>query len=153
MINNIKEGISIPGQAYDKVTGFFRAIGYTPAGGMPSNTAMAKQALANFSIDNATDILKESGKTLSDGDRKLVSERVGKIDFFNSDPALILNQVRDIYNFTVVKSQNNLDSAIESLDKNFGISISPQQNDMPTQAELDAMNTANNTNLTLEDFR
>ena len=153
LIANIEAGVSIPEQAYDKVTGFFRAIGYTPADGMPSDTAQAKQALANFSIDNATDILKESGKTLSDGDRKLVSERVGKIDFFNSDPALILNQVRDIYNFTVVKAQNNLDSAIESLDKNFGISISPQQNDMPTQAELDAMNTANNTNLTLEDFR
>ncbi len=121
---------------------------------MPSNTAQAKQALANFSIDNATDILKESGKTLSDGDRKLVSERVGKIDFFNNDPVLILNQVQDIYDFTVTKAQKNLDTAIGSLEKNFGISISSGQNsDMPTQAELDAMNKANGTNLTMADFK
>ena len=154
LIKNIEAGVSIPGQAIDKVTGFFRAIGYTPPGGMPSNTAQAKQALANFSIDNATDILKESGKTLSDGDRKLVSERVGKIDFFNNDPVLILNQVQDIYDFTVTKAQNNLDTAIGSLEKNFGISISSGQNsDMPTQAELDAMNQANGTNLTMADFK
>ena len=154
LIKNIEAGVSIPGQAIDKVTGFFRAIGYTPPGGMPSNTAQAKQALANFSIDNATDILKESGKTLSDGDRKLVSERVGKIDFFNNDPVLILNQVRDIYDFTVTKAQKNLDTAIGSLEKNFGISISSGQNsDMPTQAELDAMNKANGTNLTMADFK
>lgn len=154
LIKNIEAGVSIPGQAIDKVTGFFRAIGYTPPGGMPSNTAQAKQALANFSIDNATDILKESGKTLSDGDRKLVSERVGKIDFFNNDPVLILNQVQDIYDFTVTKAQKNLDTAIGSLEKNFGISISSGQNsDMPTQAELDAMNKANGTNLTMADFK
>ena len=154
LIKNIEAGVSIPGQAIDKVTGFFRAIGYTPPGGMPSNTAQAKQALANFSIDNATDILKESGKTLSDGDRKLVSERVGKIDFFNNDPVLILNQVRDIYDFTVTKAQKNLDTAVGSLEKNFGISISSGQNsDMPTQAELDAMNKANGTNLTMADFK
>jgi len=154
LIKNIEAGVSIPGQAIDKVTGFFRAIGYTPPGGMPSNTAQAKQALANFSIDNATDILKESGKTLSDGDRKLVSERVGKIDFFNNDPVLILNQVQDIYDFTVTKAQKNLDTAIGSLEKNFGISISSGQNsDMPTQAELDAMNKANGTNLTVADFK
>ncbi len=154
LIKNIEAGVSIPGQAIDKVTGFFRAIGYTPPGGMPSNTAQAKQALANFSIDNATDILKESGKTLSDGDRKLVSERVGKIDFFNNDPVLILNQVQDIYDFTVTKAQKNLDTAIGSLEKNFGISISSGQNsDMPTQAELDAMNQANGTNLTMADFK
>ena len=154
LIKNIEAGVSIPGQAIDKVTGFFRAIGYTPPGGMPSNTAQAKQALANFSIDNATDILKESGKTLSDGDRKLVSERVGKIDFFNNDPVLILNQVQDIYDFTVTKAQKNLDTAIGSLEKNFGISISSGKNsDMPTQAELDAMNQANGTNLTMADFK
>ena len=147
LIANIEAGVSVPGQALDKVTGFFRAIGYTPAGGMPSNTAQAKQALANFSIDNATDILKESGKTLSDGDRKLVSERVGKIDFFNNDPVLILNQVRDIYDFTVTKAQKNLDTAVSNLEKNFGISISSgQNNDIPTQSELDAINQRREAN-------
>ena len=141
LIKNIEAGVSVPGQALDKVTGFFRAIGYTPAGGMPSNTAQAKQALDNFAIDNATDILKESGKTLSDGDRKLVSQRVGKIDFFNNDPVLILNQIEDIYNFTVTKAQTNLDTAVGNLEKNFGISISADQgSNAPSPAELDLIN-------------
>ncbi len=141
LIKNIEAGVSVPGQALDKVTGFFRAIGYTPAGGMPSNTAQAKQALKNFSIDNATDILKESGKTLSDGDRKLVSERVGEISFFNNDPVLILNQIEDIYNFTVSQAQTNLDTAVGNLEKNFGISISADQgSNAPSPAELDLIN-------------
>ena len=139
LVANITEGVSIPKQAFDKVTGFFRAVGYTPPGGMPSTTAQAKQALSNFSIDNATEILRESGKTLSDGDRKLVNERVGKIDFFSNDPVLIMNQIRDIYNFTVEKSQKNLDLAVSSLQTNFGITIASA--DQPiTEAELEQIN-------------
>tara|TARA_R110002020_G_scaffold138328_1_gene308205 strand:- start:3173 stop:4267 length:1095 start_codon:yes stop_codon:yes gene_type:complete len=158
LIKNIEAGVSVPGQALDKVTGFFRAIGYTPAGGMPSNTAQAKQALDNFAIDNATDILKESGKTLSDGDRKLVSQRVGKIDFFNNDPELILNQVRDIYSFTVTKAQTNLDTAVGKLEKDFGISFSSNQgNNAPSEAELELINQRRVSNgqepRTMEDYK
>ena len=155
LIENINQGVSIPKQAIDRVKGFFRAIGYTPPGGMPGTTQQAKQQLKNFSIDNATEILKESGKTLSDGDRRLVNERVGQIDFFNADPALIMNQIRDVYNFTVQKSQDNLDQAIRALGRDFGVFVYPEgQDDMPeSQEELDALNKATGRNLTMDDFK
>ena len=147
---NVESGVSLPKQGFAAIKQFFRAIGYTPPGGMPGTTQLAQQALRNFSIDNATDILKESGKTLSDGDRKLVNERVGQINFFSNDPVLIMNQIKDIYNFTIEKSQKNLDLAIRNLERDFGIVINPN---MPTQEELDAMNKANGTNLTMDDFK
>jgi len=78
---------------------------------------------------------------LSDADRKLVSERVGEISFFNNDPVLILNQIEDIYNFTVSQAQTNLDTAVGNLEKNFGISISADQgSNAPSPAELDLIN-------------
>jgi len=155
LIENINQGVSIPKQAIDRVKGFFRAIGYTPPDGMPGTTQQARQQLKNFSIDNATEILKESGKTLSDGDRRLVNERVGQIDFFNADPALIMNQIRDVYNFTVQKSQNNLDQAIRALGRDFGVFVYPAgQDDIPeNQEELDAMNKKFKTNYTMDDYK
>jgi len=155
LIENINQGVSIPKQVIDRVKGFFRAIGYTPPDGMPGTTQQARQQLKNFSIDNATEILKESGKTLSDGDRRLVNERVGQIDFFNADPALIMNQIRDVYNFTVQKSQNNLDQAIRALGRDFGVFVYPAgQDDIPeNQEELDAMNKKFGTNYTMDDYK
>ena len=147
---NVESGVSLPKQGFAAIKQFFRAIGYTPPGGMPADIAEAKQQLRNFSIDNATEILKESGKTLSDGDRKLVDRRVGEIGLKNADPDLILNQINDIYDLIVTKAQKNLDLSIRTLERDFGIVINPN---MPTQEELDAMNKANGTNLTMDDFK
>ncbi len=147
---NVESGVSLPEQGLSAIKQFFRAIGYTPPDGEPSTIAKAKQQLRNFSIDNATDILKESGKTLSDGDRKLVDRRVGQIGLKDADPDLILNQINDIYDLIVTKAQKNLDLSIRTLERDFGIVISPN---MPTQEELDAMNKANGTNLTMDDFK
>ena len=137
--NYVDSGISIPKQVSSKITQFFRSIGFTPEEGMPSDIASAQQALKNFSIDNATMILKESGKTLSDADRKLVDERVGKISFTNADPKLLHNQIADIYDFIVTKSQQNLDLAVKTLDRDFGIKVVAPP-DVPTQEELDFIN-------------
>ena len=77
-----------------------------------STVAKAKQALSNFAIDEATNILKESGKTLSDGDRRLVKERVGQINWSNADPQQIKRQINDVYDLVIIKSQKNLDTAV-----------------------------------------
>ena len=152
----IDSGVSIPKQISSKVTQFFRSLGFTPEGGMPSDISSAQQALKNFSIDNATMILKESGKTLSDADRKLVDERVGKISFTNADPKLLHNQIADIYDFIVTKSQQNLDLAVKTLDRDFGIKV-VAPSDAPTQAELNQMNVKRKANgqklLTMDDFK
>ena len=152
----VKSGISAPEQIASKVTQFFRNMGFTPEGGMPSDIASAQQALNNFSIDNATMILKESGKTLSDADRKLVDRRVGKINFTDADPKLLHNQLADIYDFIVTKSQQNLDLAVKTLDQDFGITISSAKSP-PTKAELAQLNAFRKSNgqkpLTMKDFQ
>ena len=93
LINNINRGVSIPGQIGGSIKEFF--IGMGISGIDTSTPAKAKQALKNFAIDNATEILKESGKTLSDGDRKLVAQRVGEISWGNANPELIKRQIKD----------------------------------------------------------
>ena len=124
-----------------------------PAGDMPSSVAQAKQMLNNLAIDEATNILKESGKTLSDNDRKLVAKRIGEISWTSGDVELIKRQLGDIYDLTIVKPQQNLDRAVGWLEQNAGIRFGGNVSDMPTQAELDAMNKVYGTNLTLDDFK
>ena len=152
LVDQIDQGVSIPGQAVDKVTGVFRSLGFNVEG-LPSNTAEAKRILNNIAIDEATNILKESGKTLSDGDRRLVKERVGQIDFFNADKALIKKQVQEVYDLIVTKSQKNLDTAIGKLESDFGISVRPTTKSGPKdQAEVDEFNKMYGTEFTMETF-
>ena len=152
LVDQIDQGVSIPGQAVDKVTGVFRSLGFNVEG-LPSNTAEARRILNNIAIDEATNILKESGKTLSDGDRRLVKERVGQIDFFNADKALIKKQVQEVYDLIVTKSQKNLDTAIGKLESDFGIVVRPTTQSGPKdQAELDEFNETYGTNFTMETF-
>jgi hypothetical protein len=152
LVDQIDQGVSIPGQAVDKVTGVFRSLGFNVEG-LPSNTAEAKRILNNIAIDEATNILKESGKTLSDGDRRLVKERVGQIDFFNADKVLIKRQVQEVYDLIVTKSQKNLDTAIGKLESDFGISVRPTTKSGPKdQAEVDEFNKMYGTEFTMETF-
>jgi len=154
LINNINQGVSIPGQIGGSIKEFF--IGMGISGIDTSTPAKAKQALKNFAIDNATEILKESGKTLSDGDRKLVAQRVGEISWGNANPELIKRQIKDVYDLIVVKAQKNLDTAIENLNSNYGISISSSSSNSgqsaPTKAEINEFNTMYGTDFTVETF-
>ena len=154
LINNINQGVSIPGQIGGSIKEFF--IGMGISGIDTSTPAKAKQALKNFAIDNATEILKESGKTLSDGDRRLVAQRVGEISWGNANPELIKRQIKDVYDLIVVKAQKNLDTAIENLNSNYGISISSSSSNSgqsaPTKAEINEFNTMYGTDFTVETF-
>ena len=108
----------------------------------------------NLAIDEATNILKESGKTLSDNDRKLVKERVGQISWGSADVGKIKRQLEEIYYLTVMKPQENLDTAMSWLETNAGIQFGSATDDIPkNQEELDAMNAADGTNLTMDDFK
>ena len=154
LINNINQGVSIPGQIGGSIKEFF--IGMGISGIDTSTPAKAKQALKNFAIDNATEILKESGKTLSDGDRRLVAQRVGEISWGNANPELIKRQIKDVYDLIVVKAQKNLDTAIENLNSNYGIPISSSSSNSgqsaPTKAEINEFNTMYGTDFTVETF-
>ena len=153
LLKNLEDGISIPKQLLGSLQGALRNFGID-AGDMPSNVADAKRMLNNLAIDEATNILQESGKTLSDNDRKLVAQRIGKISWTSGDVELIRRQLKDIYDLTVLKPQENLDRSIDWLDQNAGITFGPLQDDMPrSKEELDAFNKYYGTNLTMEDFQ
>ena len=122
LLENLNEGISIPKQILGGMQQALRNFGID-AGSMPDNVREAKRVLNNLAIDEATNILKESGKTLSDNDRKLVAKRIGEISWTSGDVELIRRQLKEIYDLTVLKPQRNLDRSIDWLDKNAGIKI------------------------------
>jgi hypothetical protein len=154
LLGYIEGGISVPQQIIGSTVQFARNLGIEIA--EPSNVAEAKRILKNLAIDEATNILKESGKTLSDSDRKLVAQRVGEIDWGSADKDLIKKQLEDIYQLTVIKPQTNLDRALSELKNKFGVSI-PAPQDPPTEQELAAVNSSRTARgqkpLTMDDYK
>jgi len=152
LISAIDSGVSIPDQMVSTVYTGLRNLGFN-VGDQPTDIAQARTMLKEIAVREATNILQESGKTLSDNDRKRVEELVGEISFVSGDAALIKKKLKEIYRLTVEKPQENLDRAIDWLDQNAGISFGPSADDMPTQAELDAMNKTYGTSYTLDVFK
>jgi hypothetical protein len=152
LISAIDSGVSIPDQMVSTVFTGLRNLGFD-IGDEPTDIAQARTMLKEIAVREATNILQESGKTLSDNDRKRVEDLVGEISFVSGDAALIKKKLKEIYKLTVEKPQENLDRAISWLDQNAGISFGPSADDMPTQAELDAMNKVYGTSYTLDVFK
>ena len=149
LLSALDGGVTIPEQFLSKANEILVGFGI----GETSSITDAKRELKNIAIDRATEILRESGKTLSDRDRDLVIERIGKISWGSADVEQIRKQLKDIYDLTILKPQRNLDTAIEWLEVNAGISFGAPEDDMPTQKELDALNEATGKNLTMDDFK
>ena len=149
LLEKLNSGVTIPKQFVASANEILVSFGI----GETSDITEAKRLLKNIAIDEATNILQESGKTLSDNDRKLVAQRVGQISWGSADLEEIKAQLRDIYYLTITKPQENLDRAINWLDQNAGISFGSSADDMPTQAELDAMNKTYGTSYTLDVFK
>lgn len=152
LISAIDSGVSIPDQMVSTVYTGLRNLGFN-VGDQPTDIAQARTMLKEIAVREATNILQESGKTLSDNDRKRVEDLVGEISFVSGDAALIKKKLKEIYRLTVEKPQENLDRAIDWLDQNAGISFGSSADDMPTQAELDAMNKTYGTSYTLDVFK
>ena len=152
LISAIDSGVSIPDQMVSTVFTGLRNLGFD-IGDQPTDIAQARTMLKEIAVREATNILQESGKTLSDNDRKRVEDLVGEISFVSGDAALIKKKLKEIYKLTVEKPQQNLDRAIDWLDQNAGISFGSSADDMPTQAELDAMNKVYGTSYTLDVFK
>ena len=150
LLKSLNEGVTIPQQFVSSANKILVAFGI----GETDDIEEAKRRLNNLAIDEATKILKESGKTLSDNDRKLVKERVGQISWGSADVGKIKRQLEEIYYLTVMKPQENLDTAMSWLETNAGIQFGSATDDIPkNQEELDAMNAKDGTNLTMDDFK
>ena len=154
LVELMQQGVTIPDQIFDKIGTFARNLGIQVGDG-PMSTTKARTLLKEISVRQATNILQESGKTLSDRDRKLVDELVGEIDFASADKDLILGKIKKIYYLTVEKPQENLNEAITWLQDNAGISFNRQNyGDAPaTEEDLAAFNEATGNNFTMEDFK
>jgi hypothetical protein len=113
--------------------------------------------LKEIAVREATNILQESGKTLSDNDRKRVEQLVGEISFASGDAELIKKKLKEIYKLTVLKPQENLDRAVSWMEQNAGIKFGPAQGDMPTEAELEMINENRKARgeqpLTMDDYK
>ena len=153
LIAAINTGVSIPEQLVSTVFTGLRNLGIE-VGDEPTDISKARVKLKEIAVREATNILQESGKTLSDNDRKRVEQLVGEISFLSADAKLIKSKLKEIYNLTVLKPQENLDRSIDWLDRNAGIQFGALQDDMPrSKEELDAFNKYYDTDLTMEDFQ
>jgi hypothetical protein len=152
LIENLQEGISIPAQLVDKVKQLGISFGIDVD---TSSTYKAKKALKNIAIDEVLRILKESGRTISEGERERVEQRVGqvKLNLEGSDLNAVLGQVEYVYDMVVTGAQKDLDTAIASFENNFGETISNKSTSGPKdQAELDEFNERFKTNYTMKTF-
>ena len=149
LLKKLNAGDTIPEQFLSSANQILVGFGI----GETSDITEAKRLLKNIAIDEATAILKESGKTLSDNDRKLVERRVGNISWGSADVEEIKKQLEDIYDLTILKPQRNLDTAVSWLEQNAGIKFGGSASGAPNQAEVDAMNKVYGTSYTLDDFK
>ena len=156
LISAIDSGVSIPDQMVSTVYTGLRNLGFN-VGEQPTDIAQARTMLKEIAVREATNILQESGKTLSDNDRKRVEDLVGEISFVSGDAALIKKKLKEIYKLTVEKPQENLDRAVSWMEQNAGIKFGPAQGDMPTEAELQTINENRKARgeqpLTMDDYK
>jgi len=151
LISNIQSGVSIPKQISSSIIQFGRNLGLDLNDG-PTQIAQARKKLEKIQLLNATEILQESGKTLSDADRERVSKFVGTIDLGSADDALILQSLGRVYDIVLQARQRDLDTAVLNLGDSFGITFEVGNDAPPTQKELDAMNKEYGTSFTMENY-
>ena len=78
--------------------------------------------LTELSAKEAANILGESGKTLSDTDRRLVSTIVGEINWFEADEKLLKRKLNRLFTDIVGTRRNQIRQSYETL-ASFGINI------------------------------
>ncbi len=155
LIGNIQSGVSIPKQIGGSIVQFGRNLGLDLGTG-PTQIAQARKKLEKIKLLNATQILKESGKTLSDADRERVSKFVGDIDLASADDALILQSLGRVYDIILDARQRNLDTARSNLKTEFGVSFDNKDSSPVTEEELTIINEGRKSRgeklLKMEDF-
>jgi hypothetical protein len=85
-----------------------------------------KYLLKTIEVSETANILGEAGKTLSDVDRQLVRDIVGKIDWNNADEGLLKDKLRQIYGLVITKGKENIANSFETLKK-YGVQVDSGQ--------------------------
>ena len=83
--------------------------------------------LTELKARNAAEILGESGKTISDNDRRLVDQIVGAIDVFSGDADinLLKSKLNRLFKQITTSKRDEIDEAYSNLEK-FGVKINRQ---------------------------
>jgi len=83
-----------------------------------TETDQLKFFLNRMATENATEILGESGKTLSDGDRKRVDRLIGELSLIGGDnPAAMVAKLKEFREKIIVRKRNEILRAFQTLDK------------------------------------
>lgn len=121
--------ISVPSQARSAIVQTLRNLGLS-AGGETDPVKQIQVMLTELKAKNAAEILGESGKTLSDNDRRMVSEIVGEISFTEGDEALLIQKLNRLYESVIGGREADLAEAYNTLNT-YGISYgSDTRNDI-----------------------
>jgi hypothetical protein len=112
-------------------------LGFDVEGNTP--TDQLKFFLNKLSVENAADILGESGKTLSDTDRALVKSLIGELKLLGGDnPDEIAAKLREFRTKIIVKKRNDIMGALRTLDGYTREDYSELYNDGEWSAQDDA---------------
>ena len=96
--------------------GIASKVGFQVEGDTP--TDQLKFFLNRMATENATAILGESGKTLSDGDRKRVDELISQLQVIGGDnPQAMAAKLKQFRETIVVKKRRAILSAFQTLDR------------------------------------
>jgi hypothetical protein len=131
----LQDGITVQDQVTAGLRSFGRAFGISVDGNL-SPLEQAQQTLRKIEVQRTAEILGEAGKTISDADRRLVTDIVGRIgalsltDLSGADAQRLVNRLDQLHGIIVVKGRNNLDTARQRLtgtDYDVGASGGGQQ--------------------------
>lgn len=110
-----EEGITVQQQLGSTVNSIVRGFGINIEGNLDP-VAKAKIILKRIATQKTPEILGEAGKTISDADRKLVTDIVGDINLIDgADAQKILTKLSSVYDLVVEKGRKNLDTAYGTL--------------------------------------
>jgi hypothetical protein len=107
-------GTAAPAQLRSALVQGLRNLGFD-AGGETDPVKQIQVMLTKLKAQNAAEILGESGKTLSDNDRRMVSEIVGEISFTSGDEALLIQKLGMLYKDIIGTRRNEIEEAYATL--------------------------------------
>jgi hypothetical protein len=139
MIQNMERKVDYNAKEFEKLANL---LNQTDVDVIDQSRSIIKQTLRNFGLNigdtdpvkqiktimqrlqatNAAEILQESGKTLSDADRKFVREIVGDVNFLEGDEAVLRGKLSNLFNVIVKRGRENIRDAYSTLSAH-GVNI------------------------------
>ena len=132
---DIKKGVTIQEQIMAKIGYGMRSFGIDFGSNELTPIERARYALNSIATQKTPQILGEAGKTISDADRTLVSNIVGKIDLANADEATLLMKLNEVYSLVVERGRANLDTAYDTLHS-YGYDYGPYAQQQAPSGDL-----------------